>query len=135
MSYKDFNKMLDSLYESIDESKTSKFYIPEPKFTKKPTRMDWNNVNEFLKIINRHPIHFVSFIKNERKIMANYNGSILMLQGKFRKDDITKIMTEYLDKYCKCPVCGSYHTKLVKDVTVRKEKINCDKCKSITYVN
>ena len=133
MSYTDFNKMLDTLYESIDDTHSSKFYIPEPKFNKKTTRLDWNNVNDFLKVINRHPLHFLSFIKNERKIMANYNDSILMLQGKFKKEDITKIMTEYLNKYCKCPVCNSYETTLIKDGSVRRDKISCCKCKSTTF--
>ena len=134
MSYKEFNKMLDNLYESLDTStESSKFYISEPKFNKKPTRLDWLNVNDFLRTVNRHPSHFLSYIINVRKLRATYDGKIMMLQGKYKKDDLTKIMTEYIQKYCKCSICGSFDTTLLKDTSLRKDKLSCNKCKSVNY--
>ena len=134
MSYKDFNKMLDNLYNQIDNSKSkNQIYLPEPKINKKPTRIDWLNINKFLKIVNRSIEHFINYLKNERKIDANYHNKLFIIHGKFRKDDINKIMIEYVNKYCKCPSCNSFDTVLAKDGSTRKDKIICNKCKSITF--
>lgn len=129
-----FNKMLDSLYEELSsQNSNNNLRLPEPKINKKPTRLDWNNINEFLKIINRSQDHFISFLKNDRKILSTFKDKTLMIQGKYNKNDIIKIMTEYVNKYSLCPICSSYDTILSKDMTIRKEKINCNKCKSSNY--
>lgn len=134
MSELQFNKMLDELYDELaSQNANSNLHLPEPKINKKPTRLDWNNINDFLKIINRSKNHFLLFLKNDRKILANYNNQILMIQGKYHKNDIIKIMTEYTNKFVKCPICKSYDTILSKDLSIRKDKINCNKCKSINY--
>lgn len=129
----DFNTMLDELYIQLDKNNKYNFVIPEPKFNKKPTRIDWINIKEFLKTVNRSYEHFLSFVKDERKMVASYNKRTLMIQGKFKPDDIIKVMKEYLNKYCKCPVCSKYNTYLVRDTELRKDKIICDTCKSNTY--
>lgn len=134
MSYLDFNKMLDNLYDQLDQtnSKTT-FYIPEPKINKKPTRLDWLNATEFLKTINRSLDHFINFLKTERKVIASYHKNIIIIKGKFRKTDINKMMIEYVNKFCKCPVCSSFDTLLAKDGTIRRDKLICQKCKSTTF--
>lgn len=134
MSYKEFNKMIDELYDIIgDVKKNNKFFIPEPIISKKPTRLDWINVNQFLKAANRSNTHFLNYITNTRKIIATFDNSILMIQGKYRKDDLTKIIKEYLNIYSKCNVCNSLNTTLLRDTKLRKDKISCNKCKSINY--
>lgn len=135
MSYKNFNKMLDNLYNLLGDysQESTKFYLDEPQCNKKPTRLDWINVNNFLKKINRSSNHFLNYIINVRKILATYNGTVMIIQGKYNKNDITKIMLEYISNYCSCSICNSYDTILIKDVTIRKEKLFCNKCKSVNY--
>ena len=137
----DFNTMLDNLYLQLDVIKEEpiKFYLPEPKISKKSTRLDWINVKDFLKTVNRSYEHFLNFIKHERKVNASYNvvdgNNVLMIQGRIKKEDISKIMLEYTDKYTKCFICSSYNTVLVKDGLIKKDKIVCNKCKSVHYCN
>ncbi|ADO67086.1 putative eIF-2B/eIF-5 [Cafeteria roenbergensis virus] len=134
MSYLDFNSMLNNLYTKFgDSSFENVFYLPEPKISKKSTRIDWININVFLKSVNRSIEHFINYLKNDRKISTTYQNNILIIQGKYRKEDINKMMLEYVNKFCKCPICSSYDTLLVKDGTIRKEKIICSKCKSTTF--
>lgn len=135
MSYKNFNKMLDNLYNLLGDysQESTKFYLDEPQCNKKPTRLDWINVNNFLKKINRSSNHFLNYIINVRKILATYNGTVMIIQGKYNKNDITKIMLEYISNYCSCSICNSYDTILIKDFTIRKEKLFCNKCKSVNY--
>ena len=133
MSHLNFNEMLDNLYKQIDRTTDSTVYLPEPKINKKPTRIDWTNTDKFLKTVNRSFEHFINYLKVERKICAGYQNKIFIIPGRFRKEDINKIMLEYVNKFCKCPVCNSFDTILAKDGTVRKEKIICNKCKSITF--
>ena len=137
MSYKNFDLMITELYEElkqVNHSTKNDFYIPEAKITKKPTRLDWINFFDFLKKINRSPQHFIKFLKHERKIDGDLVGTVLIIQGKYRKEDVSKIMVEYTNKFCLCPICKSYNTNLLKDAIIKKEKISCLKCKSQTFI-
>lgn len=134
MSYKNFSIMLNKLYQQLDNKKKEfVLCLPEPKISKKPTRLDWLNINMFLKKINRSPEHFIHFLKDERKISVSYQRNILIIQGKFKIEDINKIILEYVNKYCKCLECGCYDTLLIRDGSTRKDKINCHNCHSTKF--
>lgn len=135
MSYLDFNKMLDELYLELNKKtkNNTTFYIPEPKINRKPTRLDWLNAKEFLKKVNRSYEHFITFLKTDRNIVASIVNKVFIIQGKYKKEDINKIILEYINKFCKCSVCGGMDTYLAKDVSIRKEKVVCNTCKSTTY--
>jgi len=131
----DFNTMLEELTVKLKNLKNpSKLNLPEPIIDKKTTRLSWLNVNDFLKIINRPIEHLIKYMKNDRQMNVSLINDVLMIQGKFQKKDLQKIMLEYIARYVKCPVCGNNHTNLIKDTLLRKEKIHCPRCLSKVFI-
>lgn len=133
MDYKDFNCMLSNVYDSLKES-NGKLFLPEVITEKKPTRIDFINVTEIFKIINRDIKHFIKFLDKTRGISSDFHNKKLLIQGKYNKDNINKYLIEYIKKYVFCPSCKNYHTLLVKDGATKKEKIKCLDCNSINFV-
>jgi len=128
-----FETMLSELYTDLSRMKTpSEINLPEPKIDKKPTRISWLNVNEYLSKINRPIEHLLRYLKKERNVDASFLEDKLILQGKLRKEDIEKIMLEYLNAYVKCPICNCNYTTL--ETLMRKDRINCSRCLSKTFI-
>jgi len=131
----EFDTMLEELFMELKELKSpSKLNLPDPKFDKKPTRLSWLNVNDYLRIINRPIDHLIKYLKTDRQMNVAMIDDTLIIQGKFHKKDLEKIMLEYISRYVKCPVCGNNYTSLVKDMSLRKERIECNRCLSKTFI-
>ena len=133
--YKDFDFTNNQLYNQIKNIKSkNNFFLPEVQAIKKTTRIDWINVNIFLKTINRNIQHLILFLKNDRRMTVSFTNNVLMIQGKFNKTDIEKIMIEYSKKYCQCKVCLNFNTSLLKDSQYKKYKLSCNTCKSTLFI-
>lgn len=128
-----FETMLSELFTDLSQlKKSTEINLPEPKVDKKPTRISWLNVDEYLKKINRPVEHLLKYMKKERNVDASFIEDRIIIQGKLRKDDIEKIMLEYLDRYVKCPICNCNFTSL--ENVMRKDRINCSRCLSKTFI-
>lgn len=131
----DFDNMLTELTLELKNIKTqTRLNLPEPKCDKKPTRLSWLNVNDYLKIINRPIEHLIKYMKTDRQMNVSLIDNVLMIQGKFQKNDLQKVMLEYISRFVKCPICGNNFTSLEKDIRLRKERITCSRCLSKTFI-
>ena len=129
MSY-DFDTLMNEAYDSL-ENTTNNTHLILPKIICEitVTRINWKNVNEYLKIIKRHPDHFINFLKIEYpdKEFSWFSGSIsdgLIIHGKFLKQQfIHDFALKYINMFVICSACKSADTNLIKN-----SKLYCFEC-------
>ena len=130
-----FNDMLDEAYKVLEYNEPVVYNLNLPQIDIEITasRLYWKNLNEYLKIINRPPDHFMSFIKNElcdRDINWYSNNIIdgIIIQGKYLKqNNIMELIKKYINTCVICSSCNSPNTELNKSLG-KKYIFNCIQC-------
>jgi len=73
------------------------------------------NFKDIADSLNRDPEVLQKYLGKELGVAAYTNESgQLVLQGKFNVQVITKLLEMFVQKYVKCPTCGSGDTRLEK---------------------
>ena len=117
-----FEDMVNEAYQQLDsDSRGDTLILPEPVTIIDATRLHWKNVKDYLRVIRRHPDHFMSFLKKEipGKEINWFSGSKadgLIVHGKRQKNnEVTELSLKYVDTYVICPSCKHADTRLVKE--------------------
>jgi translation initiation factor 2 beta subunit (eIF-2beta)/eIF-5 len=135
-----FLKMLNDVYIELDNvsSTSSKLIIPDPIMEKSTTNTYWKNVKKILQSINRSPEHFMEFFNKELKTgewISNSKSDGIVMIGKFTKNQIMHVISEYIKKYVVCNICYSTETIMDKNKELRSYFVFCNKCKSQYSIN
>ncbi len=140
MSY-NFEEMVNEAYQTLAETNSegcNKLVLPKIETNIETTRMHWKNVKEFLKVVCRHPDHFMAFLKSELpdKEINWFSGSKsdgLLIHGKRLKQTlIVEMSMKYINMYVLCPSCGKCDTSLNK-FDSRLLKFECHDCGTTKY--
>jgi translation initiation factor 2 beta subunit (eIF-2beta)/eIF-5 len=125
----EFETMVNEVYEHLNvHSKGELLILPKIDVDINTTRLHWKNVKEYLKVIKRHPDHFLKFLRNELpgKSINWFSGSKsdgLIFLGKFQKQQyIITLIKKYIDVYVICPSCK------LADTMMNKEEFHCNDC-------
>lgn len=135
-----FSKMLDDVYVELEKitSNSSKLIIPDPIIEKSTTNTYWKNVKKILQSINGLPEHFMEFLNKELKTgewISNSKSDGIVMIGKFTKNQIMHVISEYIKKYVICNICNSTDTIMDKKKELRSYFVSCNKCKSQYVIN
>jgi len=123
----DFNTLVNNAYSILNnQTHNGNLILPEVVVEIGTTRIHWKNVKEYLKVIQRNPDHFMSWLKSELpgKEINWYSGSKsegLIIHGKRQtKKDISHILMKYIKKYVTCSSCKNSNSTLTKENSIEK---------------
>ncbi len=132
-----FETMVDNEYMQLEhlnlDVKNESLILPTIITEIGPTRMHWKNVKEYLKVIQRHPDHFIEFLRYELpgKSIDWFSASKsdgLIIHGKGqRKTTLTDMALKYVNMFVICPSCKKVDTNL-KKVGASKYEFECTIC-------
>tara|TARA_B100001287_G_C22662548_1_gene521123 strand:+ start:1546 stop:1959 length:414 start_codon:yes stop_codon:yes gene_type:complete len=131
-----FFERLDSIYNILEEEKRNegKLILPQPNIEVTTTNTFWHNVKDFLRAVNRPPVHFIEFLGDQLNTEVTQKSSSLkkglILKGKQKKQKVTPIIEKYVKECVLCQYCSSYNTKIKKDSNIRKYILTCRSCNS-----
>jgi translation initiation factor 2 subunit 2 len=128
-----FEEMLDVLLNKIEKKQQNvNIVLPNPILIKSGNNMIWKNIKDYLKIVKRHPDHFINFLNYELSCLINWisesksDGCIIHL--KVKNNTIVDLMKKYIREYVICKSCQSSNTKIDKDKVLRKHIFTCNDC-------
>jgi translation initiation factor 2 beta subunit (eIF-2beta)/eIF-5 len=122
-----FETMVNEAYNNLEEYKDEILIIPKIETEILPTRLHWKNVKEYLKVINRDPEHFMTYIKYElsgKEInwYSNSKSDGLIIHGRNQKKEISDIAIKYINDHVICSSCKKTNT------TITKSEFECLVC-------
>jgi translation initiation factor 2 beta subunit (eIF-2beta)/eIF-5 len=130
----DFNTLVNNAYLILDQqSRGENLILPDIIIEIGTTRLHWKNVKDFLKIIQRHPDHFMDWLKSElpSQEINWFSGSKadgLIIHGKRqKKSDITDMALKYVNNYVICSSCKHADTKMIK-INHKQWEFECMDC-------
>jgi len=130
----DFDTMVESAYlKLLKKNKNNNIILPDIITEKTPTRIIWKNIENYMNAINRDSNHFYEFIKsqyNNKEInwLSNNKHDGLIIHGKYLKNnDITHILTKYINNYVICNSCKKNDTCMNK-INGKKYYFICNNC-------
>lgn len=137
----DFDTMVDETYNQLSQSSNYKpLNLPTPILEIDTTRLHWKNVKDFLKTVNRNPIHFMEFMKKEftgRDVdwVSNSKSDGLFIHGKrLKQQQINDISNKYIEMYVNCSSCKKSNTTMFKESHKRYE-FECNSCGMKKYLS
>jgi translation initiation factor 2 beta subunit (eIF-2beta)/eIF-5 len=117
----DFNTMVNKAYQCLEQgSHADLLILPNIIMDIGTTRLHWKNVKDYLRVVRRHPDHFMEFLKHQLpgKEISWYSGSKadgLIVHGKYqKKTEITELAIKYVKEYVTCSSCNKTDTILTK---------------------
>ena len=131
----EYEKMLDRLYASLPEStkKHERFEMPIVESFIQGHKTIVRNFASILKVINRDKRHLFKYLAKETASAAAIDeNSRLVLNGKFNREQVNKIIDSYILQFILCPECKRPDTKVVEKQGIRMLK--CEACGAISSV-
>ena len=128
-----FELMVNEAYDLLDTYSEDKLVLPKIESEINVNRLYWKNIIEYLNIMNRHPDHFIIFLKNElsNKEIHWYSGNKadgIIIHGKHLKNTkIIDIIKKYINMYIVCLCCKKLNTELNK-ITSKIYEFKCLCC-------
>lgn len=130
----DFETMVDKEYQFLNNDRRNETLILPSIITEiGPVRMHWKNVKEYLKVIQRHPDHFIEFLRHEipGKNIDWFSASKsdgLIIHGKCQKTSkLSELAFKYIEMYVKCLSCKKIDSSLIK-TGAHKYEFECREC-------
>lgn len=130
----DFETLVNQAYTILDnQSNGSDLILPEVDVEIGTTRLHWKNVKEYLKVIKRHPDHFIDWLRSELPSQSInwFSGSKsdgLIIQGKRqRKSDVIELVLKYVNEYVICPSCKKADSLMTK-LHSKQYEFECQDC-------
>ncbi len=135
------NYSYDSLLKKIpfelnQQTEIKKLILKPPRIVRISTRkVSWTNFNELCSAINRNPEHVMQFFLEELSTTGVINGAYhLIINGRYRSQNIETLIKQYVNKYVICRMCRSSDTKFERNATNRLYFINCQLCSATRTV-
>lgn len=126
-----FEEMLDTVYNDLGPDIKSKLKLPQPELVATTTNTYWKNVKQFLQTIDRDPIHFINYLKNElgevNWVSSSKSDGIVII-GKIKKDKIMNLIQQYMIKYVVCNFCKNSNSSIIFNNSIKKYNFTCKHC-------
>ena len=129
-----FDKLVNNAYLILDQqSRGEDLILPEIVVEIGTTRLHWKNVKDFLRVVRRHPDHFMEWFKSElpSKEINWFSGSKsdgLIIHGKRqRKSDVVEMALKYVSNYVICSSCKHADTKM-SNIGHKRYEFECLDC-------
>ncbi len=124
----DYEELLKRAHEKFPPEllKKGRFVLPVFGSHVVGMRTTIRNFNEVAQALRRDPQHLLKFLTKEMATAATSEGGRAIFQGKFPTDTLQRLLERYAERFVKCPVCGSYDTKIVKEK--RLFFLTCEAC-------
>jgi translation initiation factor 2 subunit 2 len=131
MNEKEYNKLLDKAFEEMSSkiTKSERFEIPKIKSIIQGTKTIIKDFEKIIKNLRRDPKESAKFLANELATSANFNGSDLVLKGKFSAIEIQKLFDEFVKKFILCKECNKPDTTIKEQLGIKILK--CEACGAI----
>lgn len=126
--------MLKGLYASLPEKtkRHERFQIPEADSFIQGNKTVVKNFSAITKVIGRNPKHLLKFLAKETATSASVDDNRLVLNGKFGREQVNRLIASYITQFLLCPECKRPDTKVVEKQGVRMLK--CEACGAISSV-
>ncbi len=131
----DYEKMVDRLYAVLpaETKRHERFEMPQAESFIQGNKTVVRNFASVLKIIKRERKHLFKFLAKETATSAAIDDSNrLVLNGKFSREQVNKLVSDYFSQFVLCPECKKPDTKVVEKQGVRMLK--CEACGAISSV-
>ena len=131
----DYEKMVDRLYATLPEEtkRHERFVMPQAESFVQGHKTIVRNFGSILKVIKRERKHLFKFLAKETATSAAIDDSNrLVLNGKFNREQVNKLVSDYISQFVLCPECKKPDTKVVEKQGVRMLK--CEACGAISSV-
>ncbi|HVP41084.1 MAG TPA: translation initiation factor IF-2 subunit beta [Candidatus Krumholzibacteriaceae bacterium] len=124
----DYLELLKRAHEKFPPEllKKGRFALPVFQSHIQGMRTTIRNFNEVAQGLRRDPQQLLKFLSKEMATAATTEGGRAIFQGKFPNDTLQRLLERYAERFVKCPVCGSYDTKIVKER--RLFFLTCEAC-------
>jgi translation initiation factor 2 subunit 2 len=121
-------ELLDRLCDKLPETDKRKCFVtPDAVRVNKTTVI--SNFGKMVGSVDRPSDLLKEYIQEELVVASSVNArGQLILQGFYKPNQIKTIFIKFIKKYIKCSICGSCHTKMIKES--RFDFVVCDDCKS-----
>lgn len=113
----DYEAMLDEAYSKLPSKpkSTGRFEVPRPRVEIAGSRTIILDLKQIAEAMNRTPETLLNYLARELGTAASFEGDNAVLQGRFRRNTIERMINNYVKDYVICPVCKRPDTVLVKE--------------------
>ena len=124
----DYEALLKRAHEKFPPEllKKGRFVLPMIQSHVVGMRTIVRNFDEVAQGLRRDPQHLLKFLTKEMATAATTESGRAIFQGKFPNDTLQRLLERYAERFVKCPVCGSYDTKIIKEK--RLFFLGCEAC-------
>jgi len=113
----DYEELLKRAHEKFPPELLKKGRFEMPVFQSHTVGMRTivRNFDEVAGVLRRDPQHLLKFLTKEMATAATTESGRAIFHGKFPNQTLQNLLNRYAERFVKCPICGSYDTKLVKE--------------------
>jgi translation initiation factor 2 subunit 2 len=127
------NYLIDRFYNKNVNNNIKKSNIKRPIIQNLGKKTHIINFNQVCESINRDKNYISALLTDELKTQVSLSGkNILIINGKYRVNQIEKIFKYIIINFIRCKSCKSIDTTINKEN--RLMKIICNHCSSITSI-
>lgn len=125
---RDYREMLERAYAELPQQVATyeRFTLPRPDVRRAGRRTLIRNFKEICDELRREPEHVLKFLSGEMATLATFDGTRVVLQGRFGYDTVRNLLEIYTEKYVVCPVCKRPDTRVVREK--RLWFLQCEAC-------
>ena len=110
-----YQKWLDEGLSKVPVAKgKERIEIPEPKSHFEGNKTIISNMNKIAEAIERDPRHTFKYLVKRLATSGTMVEERAIMKGRFRKEQISSVINEYVASYVTCPICKRPDTKLTK---------------------
>lgn len=128
-SEKDYEKLLDGIYENLPDKATTgeRFEMPKFEYFTEGNKTIIKNFKSVSEKIRRDPSMIIKFLTKELAVPAEQQGERLVLQRRLTGDIVNKKLEEFVNKYVMCRECKRPDTN-VQDAGHGLRLLVCESC-------
>jgi translation initiation factor 2 subunit 2 len=123
-----YEQMLDKLYKNMPQRKATTERFEPPVFLSfyQGNQTFIRNFGEVASKLRRDTQHILKYLSKELATAGSYDGKRVMLQGKFRDEQLNSRLTAYIEEYVLCKECGKPDTELTTYEGIKYKR--CEVC-------
>ncbi|MEM0438246.1 MAG: translation initiation factor IF-2 subunit beta [Candidatus Micrarchaeia archaeon] len=112
MDDKDYESLLNNVYSTMPKrtAKSERFELPDLEVLTQGNKTIVRNFGDVCSIMRREPQQVSKFLSKELAVPSSIDGKRLIFNGKVDPRLLASKLQDFLAKYVKCKVCGSYDT-------------------------
>lgn len=128
-SQKDYEKLLDNIYENIPkkESTGERFEMPRFEYFTEGNKTIVKNFKAVAERIRREPAVISKYLSKELAVPLEIQGERLVLQRKLSGDIVNRKLEEFVQKYVMCKECNRPDTH-IEEEGHRVRNLVCEAC-------